>query len=82
VSYRYYLHQNQEHPHQGFYLRAGLGVGAVREVGVTGGGEDAVVAQNLLHLQQIDPGFDQVCGIAVAQAVRGDLFFRPQATQT
>ena len=42
---------------------------------VAAGGQDAVVAQDLLNLQQIDAGLDQVCGIAVAQAVGRDLFF-------
>lgn len=57
-------------------------LGRVGEVGVTNGGENGVVAEILLHLDQIDAGFDQVRGIAVAQAVRGDLFFRPQASMT
>ena len=48
------------------------------QMGVAGGGENAVVAQNLLHFQQIDPGFDQMCGIAVAQAVRA--YFSPSWT--
>jgi len=37
------------------------------------------MAQNFLHFQQIDACFDQVSGITVAQTVRGDLFFTPQA---
>ena len=41
-----------------------------------------MVAKNLLHLDQIDPGFDQVCGVTVPKAVRGDLFFRPQVSMT
>ena len=55
-----------------------MGVGG--EMGVVGGGEDGVVAQDFLHLQQIDAGLDQVRGIAVAQAVRGDLFFSPHCS--
>jgi hypothetical protein len=47
-------------------------------VRVAAGGQDAVVAQDFLHLQQIDAGLDQVGGIAVAQAVGGDLFLSPQ----
>ena len=41
-----------------------------------------MVAQNLLYLKQVDPGFNQVRGIAVAQTVRRDLFFSPQAMAT
>jgi hypothetical protein len=51
-------------------------------MGVAAGGQDAVVAQDLLHLQQVDTGLDQVGGIAVAQAVRRDVFFKPQPTAT
>ena len=68
--------------HQRFYALTGLGVGGGAEVGVTRGGEDAVVAENLLHFQQIDAGFDQVGGIAVAQAVRADVFLRPISCTT
>jgi hypothetical protein len=35
-------------------------------MGVAGGSENGVVAKDLLHLQQIDPGLDQMRGIAVA----------------
>ena len=52
------------------------------KVGVAGGGENGVVAQNLLHLQQVNAGLDQVGCIAVAKAVGGDLFFSPQETAT
>jgi len=48
-------------------------------MGITSGGEDTVVAEDFLHFQQIDTSFDQMCGIAMAQAVRGNLFFRPQS---
>ena len=41
---------------------------------VAGGGQDGVVTEDLLDFQQIDTVLDQVRGIAVAQAVRGDLF--------
>ena len=47
-----------------------------------GGGENALVAKNLQHLQQVNPGLDQVGCIAVAKAVGGDLFFSPQETAT
>ena len=52
------------------------------EVGVAGGGEDRMVAEDLLYFEQIDALLDQVRGIAVAQAVRGDLFFKPQSAAT
>jgi hypothetical protein len=48
-------------------------------MGVFGGGQDGAVAENLLHFEQINAGFDQMGGIAVPQAVRGDLFFNPQS---
>ena len=44
------------------------------EVGVTGGGQDRVMAEDLLHLKQIHTGLDQMGGIGMAQTVRGDLF--------
>ena len=44
------------------------------EVGITRRGQDGVVTEDLLDFQQIDAVFDQVRGVAVAQAVRGDLF--------
>ena len=53
--------------------------GLVGEVGIAGGGENGVMAEEFLHLDQIDPCLDQVGCIAVAKAVRGDVFFRPQA---
>ena len=57
-------------------------LGLVRQVGVSRGRQNGVVAEELLYLDQIDTGLDQVGGIAVAKAVRGDVFFRPQARTT
>ena len=57
-------------------------LGLVGEVGIAGGGENAVMAEDLLHLDQIDAGLDEVGGIAVAQAMGRDLFFIPQAAMT
>lgn len=56
--------------------------GLVSQVGIANGGENRVVAEEFLHLDQIDAGFDQVCGIGVPKAVGADLFFRPQARHT
>ncbi len=41
-----------------------------------------MMAEELLDLDQIDTRFDQMRGIAMPQAVRRDLFFRPQASTT
>ncbi len=49
------------------------------QVGVFGGGQDGAMAENLLYLEQVDARFDQVSGIGVTKAVRGNLFFIPQA---
>ena len=71
-----------EAAHQGFNANTHLVVGVAGQVGITGGGQNAVVAQNLLHLQQVNPGLDQMGCIAVAKAVGGDLFFSPQLMAT
>ena len=65
--------------HQVIDQLLGIPVGMRCQVGVFGGGQDASVAEDFLHLQQIDPRFDQMSGIAVPQAVQRDLFFIPQA---
>ena len=52
------------------------------EMGIAGGGQDGAVAEDLLNGQQIDAGFQQMGGVAVAQAVRGDLFFIRQSATT
>ncbi len=52
------------------------------EVGVAGGGENRVMPEDLLHFEQIDALLNQVSCIAMAQAVRGDLFFKPQSMAT
>jgi hypothetical protein len=51
-------------------------------VGIFGGGQDASVAEDFLHLKQVDTRFDQMSGIAVSQTMQGDLFFIPQAATT
>ena len=57
-------------------------LGTVSQMRIAGGRENGVVPEELLYLDQIDAGLDQVGGIAVAQAVRRDLFFRPQTSTT
>ena len=71
-----------EAPHQGFDAHTHLVIGVAGQVGVAGRGENAVVAQNLLHLKQVNAGFNQVGCVAVAKAVRRDLFFSPQSMAT
>jgi hypothetical protein len=57
-------------------------LGLIGKMGIASSGEDGVVTKEFLHLDQIDSGLNQVGGIAVAQAVRCNLFFRPQAATT
>ena len=40
-------------------------LGLVGEMGVTDGGENGMMAEELLYLDQIDTGLDQMCGIAM-----------------
>ena len=49
-------------------------LGLIGEVGVAGGGQNAVMTEDLLDLDQIDTGLDQVGGVAVAKAMGRDLF--------
>jgi len=53
-------------------------LGLIGEMRIAHRREDRVMAENLLDLNEVDAGLDQVSGIGVAQAVRRDLFFRPQ----
>ena len=57
-------------------------LGLVSQMRISGGGQNGVVAEQFLHFDQIDTGLDQVGGVAVAQTVWGDIFFRPQASTT
>ncbi len=77
--------------HQAVDTFDGVMLGLVRQMGVpqgdflrgvAGGGENGVMAEDLLHLDQIDACFDQMGCIAVPQAVWRNLFFRPQASTT
>ena len=63
--------------HQVIDQLLGVGVRILGEVGIFGGGQDAVVAEDLLYFEQIDTRLDQMCGITVAKRMRGDLFFNP-----
>ena len=40
-------------------------LGLVGQVGVSSGGENRVMAEELLHFDQIDAGLDQVSGVAM-----------------
>ena len=52
------------------------------EMGITEGGEDGLVTEDFLHFQQVDARFNQMRGIAVAQAVGREFFLTPQASVT
>ena len=54
-----------EAAHQGIDALGGQGLGLSGQVGVAVGGEDGVVAQDLLNVLQADAGLDQVSCIAV-----------------
>lgn len=49
---------------------------------VFGGGQDGAVTENFLYFEQVDARFDQMGGITVTKAVRGNLFFIPQSATT
>ena len=46
----------------------------LREMGIDGGGLGVFVSENLLDDPQIDAVFEQICGVAVAKRVYGDMF--------
>ena len=52
------------------------------EMGVAQGGEDRLVAEDLLYFQQVNTRFDQMGGVAMAQAVWGNSFLKPQSWMT
>lgn len=52
--------------------------GLIGQVGVAGGGENGMMAEEFLDLKQIDSGLNQMGGITVTQAVWRNIFFRPQ----
>jgi len=49
-----------------------------RQTGVTTGGYNIAMPQEFLHLLQVHTCFNQMGCIAMAQRVRGDVFFKPQ----
>lgn len=51
-------------------------------MGISGRGQNAAMAEDFLYLKQVHAGFDQMSGVAVPQASRGDLFFTPQLATT
>ena len=57
-------------------------LGLVGQVGIADGGENGVMTEEFLYLDQINTGLDQVSCVAVPQRVWRDLFFRPQASTT
>ncbi len=57
----------------GFLVRMG---GQVR---IFGRGQNGAMPQNVLDFKQVDARFNEMSGIAVAQTVRGNLFFIPQS---
>ena len=56
-------------------------LGLIGQMRVSRGGQNGVVAEEFLHLDQIDTGLDQVGGIAVAQTVGRDVFFGSSGKQ-
>ena len=56
--------------HQAVDPFSGVVLGLVGQMGIARGGQNGVMAEVFLYLDQIDAGLDQVGRIAVAQAVR------------
>ena len=54
-------------------------VGLGCEVGISGGGQDRTMAEDFLDLEQVNACLDQMGCIAMAQAVRRDLFLTPHS---
>ena len=52
--------------HQAVDAVDGVMLGLVGQVRVADGGENGVMAEDLLDFDQVDAGFDQVCGIGVS----------------
>ena len=52
--------------HQGVDAINGLMLSRIGEMGVTNRGQNGLMAQDFLDVKQINTGFNQMCGIAVA----------------
>ena len=57
-------------------------LGLIRQMGVANRRENRVMAENLLDLDELDTGLDQVSGITMPKAVWRNVFFRPQDSTT
>ena len=57
-------------------------LGLIRQMGVANRRENRVMPENLLDLDEVDAGLDQVSGIGMAQAMGRNPFFRPQDSTT
>lgn len=56
--------------------------GLIRQMRIANRSENRVMPENLLDLDELDAGLDQVSGIGMAQAMWGNLFFRLQDSTT
>lgn len=61
-------------PHQQVDACAAGELALFGEMGVAQGGEDGLVAEDLLYFQQVNTRFNQMRGIAMAQAVWRNFF--------
>ncbi len=57
-------------------------LGLIRQMCVPDRRENGVMPENLLDLDEVDAGLDQVSGIGMTQTVWRNLFFRPQDSTT
>lgn len=57
-------------------------LGLICQMGVPDRRENGVMAENLLDLDEVDTGLDQVSGIGMTQTVWRNLFFRRQDSTT
>jgi len=71
-----------EAAHQGVDTIHRLMLRLIGEMGIMNGGQNGLVAQDFLNLNQINAGLNQMRGKAMAQTVRRDLFFTPQDSAT
>ena len=57
-------------------------LGLIRQMRIANRGENRVMPEDSLDLDEVDAGLDQVSGIGVPQTVRRNLFFDPQESTT